>query len=392
MAFNFKEVMSKPERLAPGHRMCAGCGGTIAVRTVLRALHEGDKAVIGNATGCLEVSTFIYPHTAYYDSYIHTAFANAAATCSGVEAAYNVLKKKGKVKEDFKFITFGGDGGTYDIGLQSLSGAMERGHDMVYVCYDNGAYMNTGIQRSSATPMYADTTTTPVGKQSNGKMQNRKDLASMEVKNLLKRTYGGAVRPDTLHPGHNNIVSTRKDKNIKEKQQIAKKAVKLIRPGDMIFLDISTTNIELAKEIQKQELEITVISCMMDIAQIFSQTKKVKFILLGGEFNRAQNGFLGELTIQMMKKFRFDACFMGVVGADVQNDEIMTYVPEDGIMKSYAMKRSRRRYLVMENCKFDFKANYVYTTFEDVDGILCEEKPSKKISEKLKEYQVEVIE
>ena len=220
----------------------------------------------------------------------------------------------------------------------------------------------------------------------------RKDLASMEAKDLLKRTYGGAVLPDTMHPGHTNFVSTRKDKNIKEKQQIAKKAVKLIRPGDMIFLDISTINIELAKEIQKQELEITVISCMMDIAQIFSQTKKVKFILLGGEFNRAQNGFLGELTIQMMKKFRFDACFMGVVGADVQNDEIMTYVPEDGIMKSYAMKRSRRRYLVMENCKFDFKANYVYTTFEDVDGILCEEKPSKKISEKLKEYQVEVIE
>ena len=160
----------------------------------------------------------------------------------------------------------------------------------------------------------------------------------------------------------------------------------------MIFLDTSTTNIELAKEIQKQELEITVISCMMDIAQIFAQTKKVKFILLGGEFNQSQNGFLGELTVQMMKNFRFDICFMGVVGADVENDEVMTYVPEDGIMKSHAMKRSRRRYLVMENCKFDFKANYVYTTFEDVDGILCEEKPSKKISEKLKEYQVEVIE
>lgn len=166
MAYNFKEVMNKPERLAPGHRMCAGCGGTITVRTVLRALHEGDKAVIGNATGCLEVSTFMYPYTAYEDSYIHNAFENAGATLSGVETAYNVLKKKGKIDDTYKFITFGGDGGTYDIGLQSLSGAMERGHDMVYVCYDNGAYMNTGIQRSSATPMYADTTTTPVGSQS----------------------------------------------------------------------------------------------------------------------------------------------------------------------------------------------------------------------------------
>ena len=152
MAYNLKKELEKPERLAGGHRLCAGCGAGIAVRGVLRALEPEDKAVITNATGCLEVSTFIYPHTAYYDSYIHTAFANAAATCSGVEAAYNVLKKKGKVKEDFKFITFGGDGGTYDIGLQSLSGAMERGHDMVYVCYDNEAYMNTGIQRSSSTP------------------------------------------------------------------------------------------------------------------------------------------------------------------------------------------------------------------------------------------------
>ena len=150
--YSLKNIMNKPERLAPGHRMCAGCGATIAVRAVLRALHEDDHAVIGNAIGCLEVSSFMYPYTAWEDSYIHNAFENAGATLSGVETAYNALKKRGKLPEDatFKFITFGGDGGTYDIGFQSLSGAMERGHDMVYVCYDNGAYMNTGIQRSSA--------------------------------------------------------------------------------------------------------------------------------------------------------------------------------------------------------------------------------------------------
>ena len=122
--------------------MRCGIGGA----AVLRALDDGDKAVVSNATSCLEVSTFIYPDTAYEDSYIHSAFENAGATMSGVEAAYRVLKEKGRVKDTFKFITFGGDGGTYDIGLQSLSGAMERGHDMVYVCYDNEAYMNTGIQ------------------------------------------------------------------------------------------------------------------------------------------------------------------------------------------------------------------------------------------------------
>ena len=179
--YKFKEVMSKPERLAPGHRMCAGCGATIAVRAVLRALHEGDQAVIGNATGCLEVSSYMYQYNELEDIYINNANENSGSTLSGVETAYKALKKRGRLPEDatFKFITFGGDGGTYDIGFQSLSGAMERNHDMVYVCYDNGAYMNTGIQRSSATPMYADTTTTPVGTQSNGKMQNRKDLASI---------------------------------------------------------------------------------------------------------------------------------------------------------------------------------------------------------------------
>ncbi len=179
MAFNFKQVMNKPERLAPGHRLCAGCGAGITVRTVLRALKPEDHAVIGNATGCLEVSSFMYPYTSYEDSYIHNAFACAGATLSGVETAYNALKKRGRIDDTYKFITFGGDGGTYDIGIQSLSGAMERGHDMVYVCYDNGAYMNTGIQRSSATPMYADTTTTPVGSASVGKLQSRKDLAKV---------------------------------------------------------------------------------------------------------------------------------------------------------------------------------------------------------------------
>lgn len=181
MAYNFKEVMQKPERLSGGHRMCEGCGAPPVIRGVLRALDVDEKAVITSATGCLEVSTFMYPYTAWEDSFIHSAFENASATTSGVESAYRALKKKGKIEKDYKFITFGGDGGTYDIGFQSLSGAMERGHDMVYVCYDNGAYMNTGIQRSSATPKFADTTTTPVGTDSMGKDQFKKDLTKVMV-------------------------------------------------------------------------------------------------------------------------------------------------------------------------------------------------------------------
>ena len=179
MAYNLKENVMKEDRFTGGHRMCAGCGCPIAVRTVLRALEPEDHAVVCSATCCLEVSSFMYPYTSYKDSFIHNAFENAAATLSGVETAYHAMKKRGKIDSTYKFIAFGGDGGTYDIGFQSLSGAMERGHDMVYVCYDNGAYMNTGIQRSSATPQYADTTTTPVGRNSNGKPQSRKDIAAI---------------------------------------------------------------------------------------------------------------------------------------------------------------------------------------------------------------------
>ena len=198
MAYNLKQELSKEERFVGGHRLCAGCGAGITVRAVMRALEPGDKAVVTNATGCLEVSSFLYPYTAWTDSYIHCAFENAAATCGGVEAAYNALKRRGKVQDNFKFITFGGDGGTYDIGFQSLSGAMERGHDMVYVCYDNEAYMNTGIQRSSATPRFADATTTPVGSASSGKKQNKKDLTEIMVAHgipyVAQSTFLGNMR------------------------------------------------------------------------------------------------------------------------------------------------------------------------------------------------------
>ncbi len=184
MAYNHKQIMvDTKSRFTSGHRMCAGCGAPAVARMILRAVKPEDHVVVSTATGCMEVSTFLYPYTAWTDSFIHTAFENAAATLSGAEAAYKSMKQTGKLPKDkdTKFIAFGGDGGTYDIGLQSLSGAMERGHDMVYVCYDNGAYMNTGIQRSSATPKFADTTTTPAGKVVPGKMQPRKDLTKIMV-------------------------------------------------------------------------------------------------------------------------------------------------------------------------------------------------------------------
>jgi pyruvate ferredoxin oxidoreductase beta subunit len=170
-----KELAKKPERLAPGHRLCAGCGASIIVRQMMAAID--DPVVLANATGCLEVATTIYPYTAWRVPWIHNAFENAASTISGVEAAYKSMVRQGKIEDQsIKFIAYGGDGGTYDIGLQALSGAAERGHQFLYVCYDNGAYMNTGIQRSSATPFGANTTTSPAGTVIPGKQQFRKDL------------------------------------------------------------------------------------------------------------------------------------------------------------------------------------------------------------------------
>ncbi len=174
---SLKELAKKKQRLAPGHRTCAGCAAPIIVRTVLKATDK--PVVVANATGCLEVTTTIYPYSSWKVPYIHNAFENAAATLSGVETAYRVLRRKGIVKKDIKFVAFGGDGGTYDIGLQSLSGALERGHNMVYVCYDNEAYMNTGVQRSGATPYCASTTTAPCGKVLQGKEQFKKDFTKI---------------------------------------------------------------------------------------------------------------------------------------------------------------------------------------------------------------------
>ncbi|MDR1721982.1 MAG: pyruvate synthase subunit beta [Methanobrevibacter sp.] len=157
------------ELLAPGHRGCAGCGATIGVRLALKALGRNTVAI--SATGCLEVISTPYPETAWEVPWIHVAFENAGAVASGVERA---MKAKGM--EDVNIIAIGGDGGTTDIGLQALSGAMERGHNLTYLCYDNEAYMNTGIQRSSSTPFGASTTTSPAGKKSFGEDKPKKNL------------------------------------------------------------------------------------------------------------------------------------------------------------------------------------------------------------------------
>jgi len=174
---NFKDISLKEKRIVSGHRLCPGCITAPIIRIILSATDK--DVVVACATGCLEVATTIYPHSSWNAPFIHSAFENTAATISGIERAYKALAKKGKIRKEIKFLAIGGDGGSYDIGLQALSGAAERGHDFVYVCYNNEGYMNTGNQRSGATPYGASTSTSPAGAVKKGKENFRKDLTEI---------------------------------------------------------------------------------------------------------------------------------------------------------------------------------------------------------------------
>ncbi len=170
-------LLPKQEHLAPGHRACIGCCEVLALRQVCKAL--GRKIIVANATGCMEIVSSPYPTTSWRVPWIHTLFENTAATASGIEAGLKALHRKGKRTEMAKVVAIAGDGGTSDIGFQALSGALERRHDFIFVCLDNEAYMNTGIQRSSATPFGASTTTSPAGKLSIGQTTWKKNLPAI---------------------------------------------------------------------------------------------------------------------------------------------------------------------------------------------------------------------
>jgi pyruvate ferredoxin oxidoreductase beta subunit len=178
--------------LRGGHSLCQGCGIPMVVRTILDTIEA--PTVVVSATGCLEVATTRYPTTAWNVPWLHVAFENAAAVASGVESAYRALRRRGALPQDeeLTFVVLAGDGGTYDIGLQALSGALERGHRFLFVCYDNEAYMNTGIQRSGATPFGASTTTSPAGVDSLGKAQQRKDITAIAVAHKIPYVAQGA--------------------------------------------------------------------------------------------------------------------------------------------------------------------------------------------------------
>ena len=176
--FTTKEIAEKPDLFLSGHRGCAGCAPATVLRLVMKATRG--PTIVTEATGCMEVASSIYPYTSWALPWLHTAFETAAANASGIDAALKVMRKKGRVKDEHvDVIALAGDGGTYDIGLQALSGAVERGHDFLFVLYDNEGYMNTGIQRSGGTPKGAATTTTPAGKVIPGKVEPKKPIAEI---------------------------------------------------------------------------------------------------------------------------------------------------------------------------------------------------------------------
>jgi pyruvate ferredoxin oxidoreductase beta subunit len=171
-------LLPQKEYFAPGHRACIGCGEALAARLACKAL--GRDVIIANATGCLEIISSQIPNTSWEVPWIHTLFENTAAVASGIESGLKVLKRKGRYPlEKTKVVAMAGDGGTSDIGIQALSGALERWHDFLYICYDNEAYMNTGIQRSSSTPFGASTTTSPAGKKGMGQSVWKKNMPAI---------------------------------------------------------------------------------------------------------------------------------------------------------------------------------------------------------------------
>jgi pyruvate ferredoxin oxidoreductase beta subunit len=173
-------LVEKAENFTSGHRACQGCAEALAVRLVLKAL--GRDTIVAMSTGCMEIISSPLPLTSWKVPWIHNAFENSAAVISGCESGVKAMIRKGKIPpKKINFVAMGGDGATADIGIGALSGALERGHDMVYVCYDNEAYMNTGIQRSSSTPFGASTTTSPAGKVSIGQHTQKKNMAAIAV-------------------------------------------------------------------------------------------------------------------------------------------------------------------------------------------------------------------
>lgn len=215
----------------------------------------------------------------------------------------------------------------------------------------------------------------------------RKDLTSLENKGLLRKIYGGAIKINEEEENE-RYVSQRKGKYIADKQKIAKKAVKMLKDGDVIFLDISTTNIEIAKLLRNSDLSLTIVTNMVDVMMIMMGDNHNTLIFVGGEFSEGKDGFVGEITNQEIKRYHFDVSFLGVVGVDVENNAVSTYTPEDASTKKIVMQSSRKKYMLLETRKIMRQGNYIYASISDFDGLIVEKSLDENQKIQLSKYDL----
>lgn len=217
----------------------------------------------------------------------------------------------------------------------------------------------------------------------------RKDLTILEKKGKLKKTYGGAIKVRVNM--HDFYAARRRTKYISEKKKIAEKAYELIEEGDMIFLDISTANVELAKLIIQSQRNVTIVTNMIDIMLLFTIPMNVKLIFIGGIMSEGKDGFVGALTNREIEKYRFDKAYLGVVGVDLEKDSVTTYNVDDAITKSCIMEYSNKSYMMLETRKLETDGNYKYARVSDFTGGIIEKVPNSTIAEKMESKDIQWI-
>lgn len=197
----------------------------------------------------------------------------------------------------------------------------------------------------------------------------RKDLTLLQRNGRLKKTYGGALK---IEPDDDHFVSQRKPKYRPAKQKIAKKVLKLLKDGDTIFLDISTTNIEVAKLLKTSGLSLTVVTNMVDVMLAMAGDEHNRLIFIGGTFSEGCDGFVGALANREIARYHYDKAFLGVVGLDLARGSATTYTPEDATTKETILQHSADNYLLLETRKVGKESTCAYTDLRDVHAVITE--------------------
>ena len=217
----------------------------------------------------------------------------------------------------------------------------------------------------------------------------RKDLGALEKQGRLKRTYGGAVMlRENLHAME---VEKRRHSDVGAKRRIARAAIQLIHEKDMVFLDISTSNLALAELLSKEERELTVVTNMIDVLVVLARNPKIRLIFAGGVINKSRDGFWGGMTLDFISRLKPDIAFVGAVGVDVCENSVSTYDIEDGINKAAIIRASKRAYVVAESRKLSADGNYNYVTLDTLSGLITDAPPSEDIQQAAESYGVEII-